>query len=76
MGVLKPMPLVYQNVGFFKVLYPMNEECIMKPAWAFQSTEDHNSAKSQNKCVMDILDFFNAVGNSSEIQGSIREVVK
>ena len=47
MGVLKSMPLAYQSVGFFKVLYLMNEECIMKPAWAFQSIQDHNSAKSQ-----------------------------
>ena len=32
MGVLKPMLLSYQVVEFFKVLYLMNEECIMKPA--------------------------------------------
>ena len=51
MGVLKPMPLAYQVVGFLKVLYLMIKECAMKPAGAFQSTQDHNSAKSQNKCV-------------------------
>ena len=50
MGVLKPMYLDYQIVGFFKVLYVMNKKCIMKPAWAFQSTQDHNSAKFPNKC--------------------------
>ena len=32
MGVLEPAPLVFQIARFFKVLYPMNEECIMRPA--------------------------------------------
>ena len=30
----------------------------------------------QSHSVLDLLDFFDAVGNSSEIQGSIKEVVK
>ena len=51
MVALKPMLLAYQILRFFKVLYLMNEEGMMNPAGAFQSTQNHKSVKSQNNCV-------------------------
>ena len=51
MVALKPMLLAYQILRFFKMLYLMNEEGMMNPAGAFQSTQNHKSVKSQNKCV-------------------------
>ena len=76
MGVLKPMPLAYQIARFFKVLYLMNEECIMRPALACPRHPRSQFSNLSAISVSDLLDFLNAVENSSEIQGSIQEVVK
>ena len=75
MDGLKPIPLAYQIVGFFKELYlksyiRYNEACLGMPKAPKITIE-----QSLRINVLDLLDFFNAVVNSSKIQGSIQEVV-
>ena len=67
------MLLVNQITGFFKVLYLINEECIMRHAWA---CPNQTILQSQEMSVLDLLDSLNTAGSSLENQSSILEVVK
>ena len=64
-------PLKPHNVGDLVTLGMYNEACVGMP-----KASKNKIQQALKISVLDLLDFFNAVGNSSEIQSSTQEVVK